>query len=444
MKRWLVVLLVVLALIVLISPGIVGRLAEQNLKGSIGWAESQSEDFLVTEEIFQRGWFTAEGRHRIELKEGELRSAIVELTGREAAADDSIPALVVDTRIDHGLVPITSMSRASGSLMPRLASTVSTMHLDPGDGELIAVPGALYSHVGLSGETASRYLLDAGRFEDENAKVQWSGADLSVTANPSSRSMQYEGTLQPASVESDNDFAQVGLTRFSGDLRQSEYGFAVGSIKLDIGTLSLRQGEGEGVTTGFREIALDAGSEIEDGRVNAKSVLHLGGVAVPDFGAVDVDMDVTVSGLEARSTQTIIAALKARPDDPAALASAYPHIESDVQKLLSSGAEIRFDRLDVSLPQGEVTATLRFELPQTDGSAEFSWPSLLLALTASADVRLSVALMEMAQEADPQSGALVAMGILKEDGDFYVMSAQYAKGLLTVNGAPLPIPLPSR
>jgi hypothetical protein len=34
------------------------------------------------------------------------------------------------------------------------------------------------------------------------------------------------------------------------------------------------------------------------------------------------------------------------------------------------------------------------------------------------------------------------MGILKKDGDFYVVNAEYRKGLLTVNGAPMPIPLP--
>jgi uncharacterized protein YdgA (DUF945 family) len=124
------------------------------------------------------------------------------------------------------------------------------------------------------------------------------------------------------------------------------------------------------------------------------------------------------------------------------LAAVYPRIEDDVQTFLSSGAEVRFDRLDISLPQGEVTTKLSLKLPETDATGEFSWASVILALTASADVRVPVALMEMAQAANPQSGALVAMGILKKDGDFYVVNAEYRKGLLTVNGAPMPIPLP--
>ena len=67
---------------------------------------------------------------------------------------------------------------------------------------------------------------------------------------------------------------------------------------------------------------------------------------------------------------------------------------------------------------------------------------MLLALDASADIRLPVELFDMAQAMSPEAGALVAMGFLHKDGDFYEMRAQYTKGLLTVNGAPLPIPLP--
>ena len=67
MKRWLVVLLVVLAVLVLVSPGIVGRLAEKNLEDNIEWAESEAVGIDVQTESFDRGWFTSEGRHRVAL-----------------------------------------------------------------------------------------------------------------------------------------------------------------------------------------------------------------------------------------------------------------------------------------------------------------------------------------------------------------------------------------
>ncbi len=43
---------------------------------------------------------------------------------------------------------------------------------------------------------------------------------------------------------------------------------------------------------------------------------------------------------------------------------------------------------------------------------------------------------------NPEAGALVGMGYLKPDGDDFVTEIRYAKGILTINGAPMTIPLP--
>jgi hypothetical protein len=43
---------------------------------------------------------------------------------------------------------------------------------------------------------------------------------------------------------------------------------------------------------------------------------------------------------------------------------------------------------------------------------------------------------------NPQAGSLVAMGFLVKDGEDYVMAAEYAQGLVNVNGAPMPLPIP--
>jgi hypothetical protein len=43
---------------------------------------------------------------------------------------------------------------------------------------------------------------------------------------------------------------------------------------------------------------------------------------------------------------------------------------------------------------------------------------------------------------NPQAGSLIAMGILQQEGEDYVMKAEYAQGLVSVNGAPMPIPIP--
>tara|TARA_B110001454_G_C12314181_1_gene264959 strand:- start:4 stop:171 length:168 start_codon:yes stop_codon:yes gene_type:complete len=54
MQRWLVILLVILALVILISPGIVGRLAEEKLADGIAWTELGSPGVKIATETFER------------------------------------------------------------------------------------------------------------------------------------------------------------------------------------------------------------------------------------------------------------------------------------------------------------------------------------------------------------------------------------------------------
>ena len=133
-KKGIVVLLVFLAVVVLVSPAIVGRLAEQSMDENLNWAASESGDVKVTSERFARGWFSSEGQHRIELQDGDLLTALQALAGPISAGD--LPVLIINTRLDHGLIPVTSMARDKGSLAPGLGSAVSTMQVELPDGEI--------------------------------------------------------------------------------------------------------------------------------------------------------------------------------------------------------------------------------------------------------------------------------------------------------------------
>ena len=196
MNRWFVAALITLALIVLVSPGIVGRLAEKSVEENLNFATSESDDIVVTTESFERGWFTSEGRHRIEARDATLRSLLQGTSGDYTQP----PALLIDTHIDHGLLPVSSMSRDAGSLRPALAITVSTIKLDPGNGELIDIPGKIYSEVGLTGETASRFVLDAGSRQIADKTLELQGADITVLMNPADGAISVEGTVQPWSL----------------------------------------------------------------------------------------------------------------------------------------------------------------------------------------------------------------------------------------------------
>ena len=83
MKKGIVALLVALVLVIIVSPGIVGRLAEQSMDENLDWAARESNSLVVTSQSFNRGWFSSEGQHRIELRDGSLRAALLELTGND-------------------------------------------------------------------------------------------------------------------------------------------------------------------------------------------------------------------------------------------------------------------------------------------------------------------------------------------------------------------------
>jgi len=85
-KKGIVALLIVLAIVVLISPGIVGRLAEKTMDENLDWAATESEEVVVTSQGFDRGWFSSEGRHRVESGEGELQNVLLALANSEDAS----------------------------------------------------------------------------------------------------------------------------------------------------------------------------------------------------------------------------------------------------------------------------------------------------------------------------------------------------------------------
>ena len=141
-KKGVVVLLIVVALVVLITPGIIGRLAEESFDQNLEMAITENEDIVVSSLGFVRGWFTSEGQHRIELRNKTLLSDSLDDSRNSRRYAE---ALIVSTRLDHGLIPVTSMAREEGSLAPGLGSAISTLSLEVSDGTVYDLPGTIYS-----------------------------------------------------------------------------------------------------------------------------------------------------------------------------------------------------------------------------------------------------------------------------------------------------------
>ena len=443
MKKSFVALLVVLALIVLISPGIVGRLAEKSMDENLDWAAAEAEEVVVSSQGFDRGWFSSEGQHRIEIKDGELRDLLLAYTNADMPGE--LPALIIDTRIDHGLIPVTSMSREKGSLVPGLGSAVSTVGFEAG-GEVVPLPGKIYSTVGLTGELHSNYVLEPGSFTHDGATARWGGVDVKLNASPTTGAVVFDVSIASFAVDSMADNVRIENIRFSGKQAPSGFGFRVGPVQGFIGSISIddpvsRFGDGTGrePLTTLGPMTIDASSSIDGGRLTATTRIEFENAPFQDFGRAGIVFDARIVEADGRAIGYIKRGLE---DAQRASSSdvAVRTLDSGAKDLVAAGLELHIDEARISLPQGLIESELHIAVAEI-GADGFTWPKALLATEAVADFSIGEELVQLAMAANPEVGGIIGMGYLRKNGDVYEMHAEFKKGLLTVNGAPIPVPL---
>jgi len=430
-KKGVIALLLTLALIILVSPGIIGKLAEQSVDENLDWAAAESGELVVTSSGFDGGWFSSEGQHRIALGDGAIRAAM-------AGEGEDIPVLVIDTHLDHGLVALTSMAREGGSLAPGLGSAVSTLMIEFGDGETFEIPGKIYREIALGGDLRASYALAAGSKTADGSTAMWEHVRIDVFTSPRKGSVALDGDIGALSFESDQEVISIGSLTVTGKQTMTQYGFATGSLKATLGTIAV---ETDGLATAVMSgMTITANSAVTDGLLDADTFVQIDGQSIPGFGNVSITANVVFAGADAKALGIVsqrLDSLSGSPDPTQMMTLAG----DDFKDLFAAGFELRFDQLDIVLPMGTVVSTMSFEIPQSD-RATFEWTSLLLSLVASADVTVPQGLVDLAMQMNPQAAdAVISMGYLKQDGDVYEMKARYKKGVLTVNGAPIPIPL---
>jgi len=430
-KKGVIALLLALALIILISPGIIGKLAERSVDKNLEWAATKSGQLVVTSSGFDRGWFSSEGQHRIALGDGAIRAAMISEGGK-------IPVLVINTHLDHGLVPLASMAREGGSLAPGLGSAVSTLSIEYGEDHTFEIPGKIYSDIGLGGDLQSSYVLSAGSKTTDGKTATWENVGINISTSPRNGSVTFDGDIGALSFEDDQEVISFGGLTFMGKQTMTPYGFATGHAEAALGAVAV---ETDGVpTVVMNGMTITTDSAVNDGLLDANTYLQITGQTIPGFGDVSATGNIVIAGADAAAFGAMIQRLESMSASPDPAQTIMLGAE-DFKDLFAAGFELRFDQLDVELPMGTVTSKISFEVPQTD-RASFEWTSLLLGLVASADITVPQGLVDFALQMNPQAAdAIIGMGYLKQNGAVYEMKARYKKGILTVNGVPIPIPL---
>jgi uncharacterized protein YdgA (DUF945 family) len=174
-------------------------------------------------------------------------------------------------------------------------------------------------------------------------------------------------------------------------------------------------------------------------RVNGDFRMSIDALTLPGYGDSDLELAVHFTGLDAAALGRMIGAMDDAGND-AGPEQLRLLLGDDFARLLAAGFELHVDQFDFDLPQGPVSARMRFAIEESD-AADFDISAVLLSLDADADLTVSEEFVDFAMATNPDAGAIVGMGYLKKKGDVYEMRAEYAKGLLTINGAPMPIPI---
>lgn len=434
MKKGVIAVILLLVVLVILSPAIVGRFAEQSVDENVNWAAQESGELVVTSTTFDRGWFSSEGEHRIELGEGSLRSAIGDL----GVDPEDAPALIIKTHLDHGLIPVSSMSREKGSLAPGLGSAVSTMTVESASGESFDIPGTIYSRVGISGDLQSSYVLEAGEQAIDDGIFSWEDANIDFAADPDSGHVTFSGDFGQLAVADQSQTASIESFSFSGEQTRTSYGFGVGDFELKMGPMVV--GAGAGQTGGIKGMSVVASSSLDGERLTADSQLSMGLSELPMFGEISLAADIKIENASAPAIARLTEKLEQMPaaQDPAAL---MMHGEEELKDLLAAGLSFDVKQLDVEMPMGTLETQMQFDFAETDRDT-FEWTTLLMKSEASIDVRIPGGLMDLAMTLNPQGAQMaIATGYLRKDGDDYVVEARYKKGVATVNGAPMAIPM---
>ncbi|MDX1498423.1 MAG: DUF945 family protein [Woeseiaceae bacterium] len=427
MKKSIVFLLILLALVVLVSPGIVGRLAEQTMDENLDRAAMESAELRVTSRGFERGWFSSAGSHRVEIRDGEIRGLLVALF--EPADPDALPALVIDTRLDHGLIPVTSLARKEGSLLPGLGSAVSTVALEFPGGERIPVPGTIYSRIGVTGTLESRYVLPPGNTDADGATLTWGQSVVVVTSQPVAGSFTVRGTLDPLAAEAPDATLLLGELSFEVEQTPTRFGIPVGSFGFELESVGLVR-PGNSVTVG--PVSVSASSATAGDRIDGDIELRIDNAPLPPLGTAAVGIELALDGADGAALARVQRTVDALVTAPGATSSEQ-RLEREMRELVGAGLELRLARLDVELPSGTIAASGRAATAETDPA----WPAILLATDAELSLKLPAEVADLVTTLYPEAGAMIALGYLRRQDDHYVVDVELVDGTITVNGAPM-------
>lgn len=438
MKKTVIAVLVVLALMLLVVPGAVGLLAENQFRALSSNLDSETPGVRLEIENYDRGWFSSRASYRLRPEYPDLEKHLHE----DLEAFTGLPSLLIEAEIIHGPVPLAALGRDNLSYAPAIAQSFDRVSVAFDDRELISLPARVTTRLRFSGNHSNDIEVAPFVHEFEGpGTLTWDGMRLSTRFNSDLDRVTLDGHVGAVAVRSEGLRLNAGPVRLESAQRRSTFGLWFGDARLSWQGLEV---EATDVLFSVGELALESHSDISGEMFNQAMTATLAEIGMAGWKGGPGKFSMSIEKLDARAMGQLTAVLGGMSfdDGEPGAADVMPLIVPELQALLAGGPHLALHEMSMVTPDGVVMLAADLAFPESAPEAAFGF---ILGLEGSARLRFPARLMDALLEMNPEEGArlkmLTEIGFLIRDDDSLALDAAVKGGLLTVNGQPIPLPL---
>ncbi len=440
MKK-LAVALIFLVLLLLVIPGAVGLVAENQFRKLSSNLDTESTGLKLIVEDYRRGWFSSRAQYRLSPEypelEGYLRQGFDSFPGW--------PSVVIEAEIIHGPLLLGALGRDDGSRAPAIAQSFDDISVSSGNGELIRLPARMTTRLGFFGHYSNEIKVApfTHEFSDsgEPGRLNWDGMRLTTHFGPALDEVTLSGQVGAIEIRSGAFHFRAGPAQLRSQQARGEYGLWTGDVVLNWEGVRIDDPERFFF---IENISLETSSSITGGLFGQRISASISGLGMADWkaGPGKLQMSLERANAQALSELTAYLGEVASQGGDAGPSAVLPMVFPQLQALLAGGPQLALRDLSLETQEGMASLNIHLDFPESSPEAAFGF---MLGLEGSARLRLPGGLMDKLVILDPEGAASVQMladlGFLIRQGDTLVLDAAVKGGLLTVNGQPIPLPL---
>ncbi|KTC95238.1 YdgA family protein [Legionella feeleii] len=470
MKKW-TGFLVVLVVLILIAYYVMGFVLERTLNKNIN-SIPKSPVLSVELDNYERGWFSSQAllAVKMHIPAQETTDAQGESsTEPPADVDMSFPLI-----INHG--PFIVSDYGMGFGMGQVTTRPETH---------------FHVLVNYFNKTIFKYAIPAftikgqGGSDEDSFQAEWLGLNALLCVSPNLDKLGGGFILHGLNTSASNGLFKLGRVVNNFKLSRSQEGLWVGQVSFNVPSASL-SGDKDNQNFNLESFDLALGSDITDDALNVDLGLSLKQLVTNDKTYGPGVVKLSIKNLDPAAMASINKLTEKLVQDNPNATLLGVSILSELPKLLSKGAILELSEMNFNLPEGKIIGNLKISVPtgevndpvqllqKAQGTGEFRAPMaivkeiLVATMTTNSEKNsnseedqstpaqataqepatgnTATAVMptasttdsntDLSAQADKVLQDLVNKGLLKVEGNDYVVSFKLENQQLMVNGQP--------